>query len=128
MTVAVPTIYAIDPKPSRRVGLNAITLATHAREDGGREVAWKRYADSTRRSLRCADLQVEDGPIRRPLRREAAQRRREASVDLRQVADLRHDSPRSTTCNPKLDASNVRLRESLGQQRYRDSATALTVK
>ena len=97
MTVAVPTIYAIDPKPSRPVSLSAITLATHAREDGGREVARKRYADSTRRSLECVDLQVEDGPIRRPLRREAAQRRREASINLRQVADLGHDSPRSTT-------------------------------
>ena len=63
----VPSSHAIDPIPSRCVGLNLVTLPTRAREDSGREVPRKRYADSAHRVIGRGDLEAEGSSVRRPL-------------------------------------------------------------
>lgn len=105
----IPTSHVIDPVPPRLVRVNHVALATSTSEDSRREISRKRYGHCTRGALGRADLDAEGGPVYRPFGREATQRRREADIDVFQVANLRRDRPRRASRTEESDAANVRL-------------------
>ena len=109
--LVVPSRHTPNPVPPRRIRMNHTLLYTRTSEGARRVVVRERHSNGAHCSLRRTDFEAEGVPLPRPLRREHAQRRREADIDILQIADLGHDCPSSTSLTKDLDTANISLRD-----------------